>query len=82
MSPPEHIIEYMSDLASSVSPRIGSGVEVVPGVAPVRDEVVEPLERVEARLCELAGHLTAATDRKSTRLNSSHDELSRMPSSA
>jgi hypothetical protein len=43
------------------SPRVGSGIEAVPGVAPVRDELVEPLERVEARLCELAGHLTAAT---------------------
>ena len=29
-----------------------------------------------------ARHLTAEIDRKSTRLNSSHDELSRMPSSA
>src|SRR3984957_2012486 len=60
MSALEHIIEYMSDLASSASPRMGSVVEMVPGVEPVRGEVVEPLERVEARLCELAGHLTAA----------------------
>ena len=43
------------------SPRVGSAVEAVPGVVSGRDEVVEPLERVEARLCELAGHLTAAT---------------------
>ena len=31
---------------------------------------------------ELTGHLTLKIDRKSTRLNSSHTDISRMPSSA
>jgi hypothetical protein len=61
MSPTGHIIEYMNDLMIPASPPVDGTAGTVPAVAPVRDDVLEPLERVEARLCELAGHLTAAT---------------------
>src|ERR1700733_2539296 len=61
MSSLRHIIEYMSDLMALASPHADSAVEAVPGAPSGHDETPEPLERVEARLCELAGHLTAAT---------------------
>ena len=40
-------------------------------------------QKLACKSCPLAGkNLDAAIDRKSTRLNSSHERLSRMPSSA
>jgi Domain of unknown function (DUF222)/HNH endonuclease len=47
MSDPEHTIEYMNDLLTKEAE--GSGLL--------------PVERLEAQICELAGHLTAATFR-------------------
>ena len=61
MSPPRRIIEYMNELMIPTSPHVDNAAETVPDAAPVRDDALEPLERLEARLCELAGHLTAAT---------------------
>ena len=40
------------------------------------------MERRQDRLEEVADRLTSISDRKSTRLNSSHVRTSRMPSSA
>ena len=42
----------------------------------------EELQRTNALLTEELGLLTQERDRKSTRLNSNHSDLSRMPSSA
>jgi hypothetical protein len=61
MSAPRHIVEYMSELMVPVSPSIDRAPEAVAAEASVPDDSPEPLERLEARLCELAGHLTAAT---------------------
>jgi Domain of unknown function (DUF222)/HNH endonuclease len=61
MSPPRHIVEYMNELMLPSSLPVDNTAETVPAAAPVRDDALEPLERLEARLCELAGHLTAAT---------------------
>ena len=49
------------------------GTPTAQQIPEVREEVREP---------ELPTHATAAPDRKSTRLNSSHSGESRMPSSA
>ena len=48
------IIKYMFDLKQS-------GREAVTGPATSDDPAPVPLERLEAQICELAGHLTAAT---------------------
>ncbi len=51
----------MNELLTLPSPRTDSTSDNVPAVIPVPGEAPEPLERLEARICELAGHLTAAT---------------------
>jgi hypothetical protein len=51
-------IKYMFD---TLQPGAGPGI-TIPHPGPVPAEPV-PLERLEARICELAGHLTAATCR-------------------
>ena len=57
-------------------------------VPPTRDRVTALLERMANRRVVVIGdvmldrYLIGDTDRKSTRLNSSHPRLSRMPSSA
>jgi hypothetical protein len=61
MSAPGRIVEYMNELMVSVSPSTDRPPEAVAAEASVPDDSPEPLERLEARLCELAGHLTAAT---------------------
>jgi hypothetical protein len=48
-------IEYVNDI---VMPSIASS-EMIPADSDA--QVPEPMERLEARICELAGHLTAAT---------------------
>jgi hypothetical protein len=58
-SPP--IIEFMNELLTLPSPRADSPSDDVPAAVPVPGAAPEPLERLEARICELAGHLTAAT---------------------
>ena len=54
---PRSIIEYMSDsiVQSSLSP------VAISADADATDMTLVPMERLEARICELAGHLTAAT---------------------
>src|SRR5579862_7201063 len=61
MSDQPPIIEYMNEQLTLSAPRAGGTSEG--GSAEVRAHGVapEPLERLEARICELAGHLTAAT---------------------
>jgi hypothetical protein len=51
---------YDSSISNSdtLNERVGDPVSEPPG-----DQAVEPTERLEARICELAGHLTAATCR-------------------
>ena len=61
MSDPAPIIEYMNDLVAATGPLAGVSPESGSAEFPPRGEVPEPLERLEARICELAGHLTAAT---------------------
>lgn len=51
MSDPRSIVEYMNDILTLPPPRAGSST----------DDLPEPTERLEARICELAGHPTAAT---------------------
>src|ERR1700674_324707 len=67
MSALRHIIEYMNGTLTQSSSCIGTTSENVSPPAPVRADAPEPpgppepMERLEARICELAGHLTAAT---------------------
>ena len=46
------------------------------------DKLVARGKMDEAKRAEILGNMTFTTDRKSTRLNSSHSSVSRMPSSA
>src|SRR3984885_13042080 len=57
LSDGRHKLEYMSENSSLTEVFIASGG---PGTGP---PPVVPLERLEAQICELAGHLTAATCR-------------------
>ena len=52
------------------------------GVRLARPDVVHPLALDRAEPRRARGHVDAGEDRKSTRLNSSHSQQSRMPSSA
>ncbi len=66
MSDLRFIIEYMSDLLELSQPRVNTvaaELSLVSQDAPATadDPAVMPLERLEARICSLAGHLTAAT---------------------
>ena len=61
MSDPAPIIEYMNDIVTATVPLAGGSPESGSAEFPAPGEVSEPLERLEARICELAGHLTAAT---------------------
>ncbi len=53
-------IENMNELSTLPAPLAGAS-ESEPAELRVQGGVPEPLERLEARICELAGHLTAAT---------------------
>ena len=56
------IIEYMNDLSTAARPLAGgTSDERIRWELPADGDAPEPLERLEARICELAGHLTAAT---------------------
>ena len=55
------IIEYMNELLTLPSPHADITPDDVAAAVPVPGDAPEPLERLEARICELAGHLTAAT---------------------
>ena len=55
------------------------GVQIPPGARVDFGQVMERMRRLRA---DLSPHDSAQRDRKSTRLNSSHLRLSRMPSSA
>src|SRR3984957_12867564 len=61
MSDPLPIIEYMNDQLTLPEPRAGGTSESGSAELAVHGGTPEPLERLEARICELAGHLTAAT---------------------
>jgi Domain of unknown function (DUF222)/HNH endonuclease len=61
MSALRPIVEYMTELMVLEPASIACAREAGPTTATGRDDMPEPLERLEARLCELAGHLTAAT---------------------
>src|ERR1700722_11562809 len=61
MSDPLPIIEYMNDQLTLPEPRAGGAWESGSAGLAVHGGTPEPLERLEARICELAGHLTAAT---------------------
>jgi hypothetical protein len=58
MSDPWSIVEYMSELLTVDKPALNTDPTSCPS-----DDPVLPLEHLEARICELAGHLTAATCR-------------------
>ena len=49
------IIEYMNDLVAATGQLAGASPESGSAEFPPRREVPEPLERLEARICELAG---------------------------
>jgi hypothetical protein len=55
------IIEYMNELLTLPAPRAGGTSESGSAKVRAHGAAPEPLERLEARICELAGHLTAAT---------------------
>jgi hypothetical protein len=60
MSDPRHIIEHMNEILTLSLPHADTTPESAPAAVPVPGDAPEPLERLEARICELAGHLTAA----------------------
>jgi hypothetical protein len=51
------IIEYMTEILIPDKPALNT--DLIP--CPSEDPAVMPVEHLEARICELAGHLTAAT---------------------
>src|SRR5580692_7679592 len=55
------IIEYMNELLTLPAPRAGGTSESGSAKVRAHGAAPEPLERLEARICERAGHLTAAT---------------------
>jgi hypothetical protein len=55
------IIECMNEQLTLSAPRAGGASEGGSAEVPAHGDAPEPLERLEARICELAGHLTAAT---------------------
>jgi hypothetical protein len=55
------IIEYMNGLLTLPAPLVGGTSQSGSAGLPAQGDALEPLERLEARICELAGHLTAAT---------------------
>ena len=57
MSDPESIIEYMTEILVPGKPAWNT--DVIP--RPADDPAPMPVEHLEARICELAGHLAAAT---------------------
>jgi Domain of unknown function (DUF222) len=61
MSDPLPIIEYMNELLAFTAPLAGAASEGGSAEVRAHGDAPEPLERLEARICELAGHLTAAT---------------------
>src|SRR5580704_2243883 len=61
MSDPLPIIEYMNELLALASPLADDASEGRSAEVHAHGNAPEPLERLEARICELAGHLTAAT---------------------
>lgn len=71
MSHPPTNVKYMFDIKTpgsapgSAFPAAGvPGPAPAPdGAAPASDPALVPLERLEAQICELAGHLAAATCR-------------------
>jgi 5-methylcytosine-specific restriction endonuclease McrA len=57
MSDPALKIEYMNEILIPDKPALNT--DLIP--CPTQDPAVMPTEHLEARICELAGHLTAAT---------------------
>jgi hypothetical protein len=57
MSDPAPIIEYMTGVLIPDKPTLNTDLIPCPG----QDPAAMPVEHLEARICELAGHLTAAT---------------------
>jgi 5-methylcytosine-specific restriction endonuclease McrA len=57
MSDPGPKIEYMTEVLICDKPALSTDLTPCPG----EDPAVMPTEHLEARICELAGHLTAAT---------------------
>lgn len=55
------IIEYMNEQLTLSAPLTAGTSERGPAELPTQCDALEPLERLEARICELGGHLTAAT---------------------
>ena len=73
-----------NELAQNYSKIDGKGLTVIPGLIDLHTHLREP-GREDAETVLTASHAAVAggfTDRKSTRLNSSHSSVSRMPSSA
>ena len=62
----------------------GAAIRPIITVSPVNDELLAAVGKLTAEYGRIGGNLNqiARTDRKSTRLNSSHSRKSRMPSSA
>jgi hypothetical protein len=57
MSDSVFIIEYMAEILIPDKPALNT--DLIP--CPTQDPAIMPTEHLEARICELAGHLTAAT---------------------
>ena len=63
-------------------PRFGPGEDSVQAMQEQPDEFISPAQRLSAALLAEPFDAPGQPDRKSTRLNSSHEFVSRMPSSA
>ena len=77
-SAPRGLIDAVPDLRTEYATLVSRGSAVRSTVSAVRGAVNAALHGVESA----AGYVRSLLDRKSTRLNSSHTDISRMPSSA
>mgnify|MGYP003343026772 CR=1 FL=1 len=75
--------EYALKVVTQIDASTDAGIE---SLTEIQAEAAETLKAVEARRLEITKPVTEfqrrVQDRKSTRLNSSHSSVSRMPSSA
>ena len=72
----------LSSSSSEMASKGGTGIDIDIAMIPLREPGMEPFEIMISESQERMLAVVTPGDRKSTRLNSSHTDISRMPSSA